>query len=100
MASTKNIYSLPLNKKDIKVAVSDERVHFGHMKNAIDFLIPEGAKVFAAKSGTVIAVKDDSKEGGFKTKYQDIKYLNFISIKHGNGEISEYIHLKYKGSKV
>ena len=100
MALTKNIYSLPLNKKDIKIVVSDERVHFGHMKYAIDFSLPEGTKIFAAKSGTVIAVKDNSKEGGFKTKYQGIKYLNFISIMHTNGEISEYCHLKYKGAKV
>ena len=64
METTKNIYSLPLNKKDIKMAVSDRRAHFRHLKYAFDFLLLEGTKILAAKSGIIIAVKDDSKEGG------------------------------------
>ena len=100
MVSTKNIYSLPLNKEDIKFAVSDVRAHFGHMKYAIDFPIPEGTKIFAAKSGTVITVKQDSKEGGYQKKYENPKYLNFVSIMHASGEISEYCHLKYNGARI
>jgi len=100
MTSTKNIYALPLRKQDITIAASDERAHFGHGKHAIDFPIPEGTRILAAKSGKVIAVKDDSKEGGHTKKYKDPKYLNFISIRHTNNEISEYAHLKFRGAKV
>lgn len=100
MASTKNIYSLPFKKKDLIRAVSDPRAHFGFLKHAIDFSLPIGTKILAAKSGIVIDVKDNSKKGGSDPKYNDVKYLNYISILHDNAEFSTYAHLKYKGSFV
>lgn len=101
MATTKNIYSLPLNKKDFRLAISDERVaHINHAKHAIDFPVPVGTKILAAKSGVIIDIKVNSKKGGFKPKYADLKYLNYLTIKHFNGEFSQYAHLKYKGSLV
>jgi len=101
MATTKNVYSLPLNKKDFRLAVSDERVaHVGHAKHAIDFPLPIGTKILAAKSGTVVDVKVDSKKGGFNKKYADLKYLNYLTIKHSNGEFSQYAHLKHNGALV
>ncbi len=97
---TKNIYSLPLRKQDFTVAISDKRSHFGHFKYAIDFILPEGTKILAAKEGTVIDLKADSKEGGFENKYKDIKYANYLTLKHSNDEFSQYVHLKHKGSLV
>ncbi len=97
---TKNIYSLPLNKKEIKIAISSKKAHFGHLRNAIDFPLSEGTKILAAKSGKVIAVKQSSRVGGLNPKYIGNKYLNYISIQHNQDEISEYAHLKYKGAFV
>ena len=97
---SKNIYSFPLRRKDFTVAISDKRAHFGHLKYAVDVPISEGTKILAAKSGIVRGIKDDSKEGGYGTKYKDQKYLNYISIMHSNDEISEYAHLKHKGALV
>ena len=100
MMETKNVYSLPLKKEDIVLAMSNLKVHFGHLSNAVDFIVPVGTKIFATRAGKIIAVKDDSKIGGFKPEYIGNKYLNYISIQHDNDEISEYAHLKYNGSFV
>jgi murein DD-endopeptidase MepM/ murein hydrolase activator NlpD len=100
MATTKNIYSLPLKKEDIAFAASDERAHFKHLKHAIDFPLPEGTKIIAAKEGVVTDIKQDSNEGGHEKKYEDIKYLNYITILHNNFEFSQYAHLKHNGALV
>lgn len=100
MALTKNIYALPFKKKYQIKAFSDPRVHFAHFKHAIDFIMPEGTKILASKHGLVAAVKVDSKEGGSNPKYNSIYYLNFITLKHINGEYSEYVHLKHNSALV
>jgi len=100
MAYTKNIYSLPFKKKDLIKAISHPKAHFAHGKHAIDFVLPEGAIILAPKAGIVIDVKIDSKKGGADPKYNDIKYVNYITLKHSNGEYSQYAHLKYKGALV
>ena len=98
MVKTKNIYSIPLKKKDRKLIVSDPSVHSGVLKNAIDFSIPEGTEIIAAYDGVVKQLKADSQRGGFEEKYNDLKYINFIIIKHENNEYSEYSHLRFKGA--
>ena len=65
---------------------------------ALDFCMPTGTKICAARSGTVVRVKSDSKIGGRDVKYRN--KANFISILHEDGTLSKYIHLKYKGAKV
>lgn len=100
MALTKNIYALPFKKRDLIKAVSDPRAHFAHFKHAIDFILSEGTKILAAKSGIVVDIKVDSKEGGADPKYNDIKYLNYMTLKHSNDEYSQYAHLKYEGALV
>ena len=98
---SKNIYSLPFKDDTAFLAVSDSRAHFAHGKNAIDFAIDFNVPILAVKDGEVIDVKDNSNEGGPEGKYAtDIKYLNFITIKHANGEYSQYGHIEYKSSLV
>jgi len=41
MTKTKNIYLVPVRKKDKREIVSDARVHNGDLKNAIDFGLPQ-----------------------------------------------------------
>ena len=100
MVLTKNIYALPFNKKDLIKAVSDPRAHFAHFKHAIDFLLPESTKILAPRAGVVVDVKIDSKEGGADPKYNDIKYLNYLTLQHRKDEYSQYGHLKHKGALV
>jgi murein DD-endopeptidase MepM/ murein hydrolase activator NlpD len=100
MVMSKNAYVLPLRKSDIIEAISDPSVHKGSSINAIDFLVPEGAEVFAVADGIVNRVKVNSSEGGQDEKYKDVTYANFNTINHDHGEQSRYGHLRHKGSFV
>jgi murein DD-endopeptidase MepM/ murein hydrolase activator NlpD len=100
MTSTKNKYSLPFYRKDLIVTVSDPRAHFAHFKDAIDFVLPEGVKIIASLDGVVVDLKQDSNEGGADPKYNDPKFVNYLTIEHINGEFSQYVHLKYKSITV
>ncbi|MBI2583606.1 MAG: M23 family metallopeptidase [Candidatus Aenigmarchaeota archaeon] len=62
--------------------------------------MPVGTKIIAPKSGIVVDIKADSKEGGPQSKYRNIKYLNYMTLEHSNGEYSQYGHLKHKGALV
>jgi len=100
MAITKNVYALPFRKKDLVKALSDPRAHFAHFRHAIDFILPEGSRILAPRAGKVIDIKVDSRQGGAEPKYDDIKYVNYLTLQHSDGEYSQYIHLKHKGSLV
>jgi len=100
MAATKAQYALPCRKQDLIVAISDPRAHFAHFKHAIDFLLPEGSVIRASRAGVVVDSKINSHEGGIDPKYNDMTYLNFLTIRHAGGEFSQYAHLRYRGALV
>ena len=97
---TKNIYSLPLKEDTVFLAISDPSAHYSHWKHAIDFSINFNVPILAALDGEIVDVKDDSTEGGNDEKYADIKYQNYITIKHAHNEFSQYGHIAHKSSLV
>jgi murein DD-endopeptidase MepM/ murein hydrolase activator NlpD len=97
---TRNIYSLPFKKEKKLIAISHPKAHFDHFKHAIDFILPEGMPILAARGGRVVDVKVDSNKGGFNLKYNNLKYLNYITLKHDRGEYSQYCHIKHNGALV
>jgi murein DD-endopeptidase MepM/ murein hydrolase activator NlpD len=71
---------------------------FSHKnKAALDFDVPEGTPVYAAREGVVYAHKDNSNEGG---PFTNEKKANYIIIKHNDGSFGCYWHLKQKGVVV
>jgi murein DD-endopeptidase MepM/ murein hydrolase activator NlpD len=87
----------------LTIAISNPEAHFDEHKYSIDYLMPFNVPILAASSGKVIDVKDDSNEGGIEEKYKnnkDNKYQNYITIKHSNGEYSQYVHLGHKSALV
>ena len=62
---------------------------------ALDFSMPEGTPIYAARGGIIYASKDDSNEGGPFSKYGN--KANFIMIKHTDGSIGCYWHLQKNG---
>ncbi len=64
----------------------------------LDFDMPEGTKVHAARGGTVISVKEDSNRGCKHAKCKGLS--NYIVICHDDGTMANYIHLKQNGSMV
>ena len=69
-----------------------------HNKRQLDFTMPIGTKIVAARGGLVTKVVDvnnrhcDTKECA--------KYNNLIYLYHDDGTFAEYLHIKRKGAKV
>jgi murein DD-endopeptidase MepM/ murein hydrolase activator NlpD len=67
-------------------------------ENAIDFTMPEGTEILAARDGVVAMVVQNNSEGCPRQECQ--QYNNYISIYHADGTFASYVHIKYNGSKV
>jgi len=72
--------------------------HTGSNKYAIDWQMPEGTPVYAARGGTVIKVKDESDTGGSSIKYDP--YNNYVLIRHDDGTLAHYCHLQKGGCRI
>jgi len=72
--------------------------HHGADQFAIDWKMPEGTELRAARGGRVVRVKDDSNVGGRTMRFD--QYNNFIIIRHEDGTLGHYCHLKENGIKV
>jgi hypothetical protein len=72
--------------------------HKGSNLYAIDWQMPEGTPVYAARGGEVVKVKDDSDTGGSSMKYD--QYNNYVLIRHPDGTLGHYCHLKKGGCEV
>jgi murein DD-endopeptidase MepM/ murein hydrolase activator NlpD len=64
---------------------------------ALDFKMPVGTEIYAARDGDIYRYKDDSNKGGlFVNKHM----ANFIIIRHSDGSFGCYWHLKQNGVLV
>ncbi|MDB6108399.1 MAG: Peptidase [Pedosphaera sp.] len=72
--------------------------HTGPDEYAIDWKMPVGTPVHAARAGVVVKSKDDSDVGGPDRKYE--RCANCILVQHSDGTIGIYAHLKNGGNKV
>jgi hypothetical protein len=72
--------------------------HQGAERYAIDWKMPKGTLVLAARPGVVVEVKDDSAKGGPDRKFE--ASANYILIQHGDGTLGEYAHLLKGGVRV
>lgn len=97
----KYLYRLPyaLNTKQmVSQGFNGKFTHFKQSQYAVDFALDPNTAIYAARSGRVVKVKENSKIGGNNRKY--LKHANVITIKHKDGTYASYAHLKYKGSVV
>lgn len=62
---------------------------------AIDFTMPEGTAVHAARSGVVVDLKEDSSIGGADPSL--IKEANYVTLCHDDGTFAIYSHLRKGG---
>ena len=99
MAKATNTYSYPVDKRKITLLVDETTSgsHQGAYRGSVDMAAPLNTVVKAAADGVVVRVRDDSNRHGDTIDFgQD---MNYITIEHSNGELSEYGHLA-KGSDM
>lgn len=67
-------------------------------ENALDFKMPMGTKIYAARGGVVIDIEESFSRSC--TGSDCAKYNNYIVIYHDDGTFAEYTHIKKDGAKV
>lgn len=102
-AVTENIdkyeYDLPFKKGAEHRVVQGYGGLFSHRNiAALDFAMPTGTPVYAAREGTVYSYKDDNDEGGPFSEYKN--KANYIIIRHDDGSFGCYWHLQKGGVLV
>jgi murein DD-endopeptidase MepM/ murein hydrolase activator NlpD len=95
------LYRVPF-KKGFSVHVSQgyngRASHHGYARHAVDFSVPVGTAIYAARSGKVVALKASGVRGGFDRSYG--KDANYIVIEHDDKTFGKYYHLKQHGVVV
>lgn len=72
--------------------------HKGLSAYAVDFSLPVGTPVYAAREGDVVGVDVSNNLGGPSPEYRP--YMNYVNIRHADGTLGNYYHLKLGGSAV
>ena len=96
---TSYVYWLPFEPgKKFFLVQGWESKHSHKDELSLDFKMKPGTKIFAARAGTVVAVKKDSDKGGVKDEYLD--QGNHIIIEHADSSFAGYWHLEKNGAVV
>ncbi len=67
-------------------------------ENALDFKMPVGTKIYAAREGVVVQVEESFDKSC--TDADCAQFNNFILIYHSDGTFAEYTHIKKNGGEV
>jgi len=96
---TNYTYNLPY-KKGLQFTIEQGyNGKFSHRnENALDFNMPVGTEVFAAREGIVVDVVDTFIGACLNSVCK--KKANYVLIAHNDGTFANYAHIQYKGAKV
>ncbi|MBJ3762804.1 M23 family metallopeptidase [Maribius pontilimi] len=72
--------------------------HRGELGQSIDFAMPIGTQVHAARAGRVIFTKRDSQRGGPSQRF--INDDNKVLVQHADGSVAAYAHLAFDSARV
>ncbi|WP_333694608.1 M23 family metallopeptidase [Flavobacterium sp.] len=93
------VYQLPFQAGEKYKIGQGYNGSFSHQnQNALDFTMPVGTLITAARGGTVVAVTQKH----FKTcaVKSCAEFNNYITIQHSDGTFAEYTHIKQNGALV
>lgn len=95
-------YRLPFDAARIQVSQGPQG-RFSHEdaenRDAVDFALPEGTPVLAARAGTVMQVQAGFRANGLDRQH-DLDRANLIRILHEDGSMAVYAHLQADGVRV
>ncbi len=92
-------YDLPFRKGQSFNVYQGYNGNFSHQnENSIDFSMPEGTEIAAAREGVVVDFVSHNNKG-CPTR-NCIDQANYITILHPDGTFAQYYHLKQNGIKV
>lgn len=90
------VYDLPFKAGSSYRVVQGYGGWFSHKGiAAVDFYMPVGTPVYAAREGVVFRYKEDSDKGGILPGYK--KQANYIILQHPDGSYGCYWHLQHNG---
>jgi len=95
------VYSLPYAAGEsfrVSQGFRGKYSHFGPNEFAVDWKMPLGTPVHAARDGVVVGVKDDSDAGGPDNLFD--ADANYVLIRHSDSTLGHYVHLLKDGSCV
>lgn len=92
-------YDLPYPKGLSHAMVQGYFTQFTHKRRAaLDFKMPIGSVITAARGGVVVRLKEDGQQGGIKKTNRP--HANYLIIQHADSSRAGYWHLKYNGVLV
>ena len=98
-AQDEAVYQLPWESGRAYLVTQGNLGSYSHKDlYALDFDMPQGTAVHAARAGRVSFVKEDSDKGGADEKY--MPDANLIVVDHGDGSQATYAHLRKDGAEV
>lgn len=95
------VYGLPFAKGSavrVSQGYHGDTSHKGLSAYAIDFPLPMGTSIYAARNGIVVGVEVSNNYGGPSPQYRP--YANYVVIEHDDGTMGNYYHLKQGGTTV
>ena len=93
------IYHLPYEENKTHLVVQGYFSRYTHKNRAaLDFKMKKGTKVYAARAGVVVRLKEDGKKGG--SNINNRAFGNFVVIQHADSSRTGYWHLQFNSVLV
>lgn len=92
------VYDLPFQKGQGFRLFQGYNGKLSHMnENSLDFSMPEGTEILAAREGTVVEVVQQNNVSCPRQECE--KFNNYIMILHPDGTFANYVHIKQNGAR-
>lgn len=92
------VYQLPFKGAEFIMSQGYNGASTHQGINALDFTMPKGQIILAARNGTVVKIKEDSNRGC--PSNECMNEGNFVRVLHDDGTMAEYHHLQFNGALV
>jgi murein DD-endopeptidase MepM/ murein hydrolase activator NlpD len=93
------VYFLPFEQGKEYSLIQGYKGSFSHQnQNALDFSMPEGSGITAAREGIVVKVIDNNTTSCGEERCKE--FNNYLTIYHSDGTFAEYTHINTRGALV